>query len=197
MAENHDEESAAATEHVIRIAIQTPHGTEEVAVNDVPDEVRNALIEGLRSGDMPEEVRIALSKALEVDLADLPDAAEVSVGEAPGADGDSATSYAATDDADKAPLDAHATGCDCAERHREHVWRILDAAFPQEPHLWKAMEALFEISSVNPHELNDEARRTALNEAALHIKRHTELTAPPLSPVEQMVEQFRKEMGII
>ncbi|MCI4659670.1 hypothetical protein [Cryobacterium zhongshanensis] len=175
MAENADHEPT------VHITVQTPFGSEDVAVADLPEPMRAMLIENIRSGDMPDVMRNALCKALGIDPDDLPE---------PAVTADSDT------DPDKAPADGHAPGCDCAERYRKHVWGILDDAFPQEPHLWKAMESLFELSAINPREINDEARRTALAEAATHIQHQTELTGPPLSSMEQMIRDFRRDLGI-
>jgi hypothetical protein len=202
MAENTNHEPAEDDNEpsvrvaVVRIAIPTPFGTTVVDVADLPAEVREMLIENIRSGDMPDVMRDALCKALDIDPNNLPEPAHVTESEPDTAAGDANAAQEPVSNPDKAPQDGHAPGCNCAEQHRENVWRILDAAFPQEPHLWKATESLFELSALNPHEISDSARRAALNDAALHIKRHTDLAAPPLSPLEQMVEKFRIELEI-
>lgn len=83
------------------------------------------------------------------------------------------------------------------EAHREQVWNLLDAAFPRDPHLWQAGEALFTLSVSNPDEIDEETRRIALSAMALHLQRHAALTSPAESPVDQLVAKFRQQMDDI
>lgn len=81
------------------------------------------------------------------------------------------------------------------EAHREQVWGVLDTAFPTDPHLWQAGEALFTLSASNPDEIDDETRRVVLATMALHLQRHAALTSSAASPVDQLVAKFRQQMG--
>jgi hypothetical protein len=196
MAETTDNAgSETISEPTIRFAVQTPFGARGVNLADLPEELRDALAQSLHGADLPTELRVALGKALGVDLADLPESTQDGT-EGPASVTPGAESTEGAEGTENAAQDAHAPGCNCAELHREHVWDILDTAFPTDPHLWQAMEALFAISAANPQEIDDATRRSALSLATLHIQRSTALTVPPLSPMEQMLAEFRNELGL-
>lgn len=169
---NHD-----ATEPEIQIAFKTEEGIFADG-DDLPPEARSAFMHALRNTDMPEEVRAAFSKALGVDPDDL---AEDTTGE--GADGETGGPHGPD------------CACDPGEVHREQLWAILDTAFPNDPHLWSAGEALFALSAVNPAEPDDDTRRAALESASKHIEHLAGRLVPAMSPAEQMVADFRKQMG--
>lgn len=130
--------------------------------------------------DLPPSVRTMLAQSL--DSVDLPDElrAVLEAGLATAAERDSDLLFDAS-----AGRDAH----------REQVWGILDTAFPNEPHLWQAGEALFTLSASNPDEVDDETRRIALTTMALHLQRHAALTSTANNPVDQLVAKFRQQMG--
>lgn len=66
--------------------------------------------------------------------------------------------------------DAHDPGCPVAEAQgrRERAWAICDEAFPRDPHLWSAMEALF-LAAESPRD-----RTPVLAGAMTHIEHHLE-----------------------
>lgn len=130
--------------------------------------------------DLPPDLRAMLAQSL--DSADLPDELRTALAAGLGA---------AAEHGPEGLFDASAA----LDVHREHVWGILDTAFPQDPHLWQAGEALFTLSASNPAEVDDETRRIALAAMALHLQRHASLTSSTASPVDQLVAKFRQQMG--
>jgi hypothetical protein len=166
-------------EPIVRFAVETPSGTEEIAAADIPEPLREAMVQSLLNGTTPVALRAPIADALGIDLAEI------------------ASSAAATaESADGSVRDAHAPGCACAtDQYRAGVWGILDSAFPTDPHLWRAMEALFAISEGNPEVVDDEDRRDALELAMLHIQHRSALIAPPLSPVDQLIADFRSQLN--
>lgn len=164
-ADNQNEDNT--DEPTMAFVVKTPFGT-FTAADDLPPELRNGLIQMLEDDEMPPVLRTMLASALGV--TNTPGAAPVM------------------------PADGHATGCNCAELHRENVWGILDRAFPAEPHLWQAMEALFTLSAVNPTEIDQETRRAQLEAATLHLQRHATLNASPQSPIDQLITKFREQL---
>lgn len=177
-ATDDDSKPEAPAENIVRFAVQTPFGSQLMSSAELPDELRESLVASLKDPSMPDEVRAAIAKALEVELDD-----PTGLGETPVPIG--------TQDAHG----HHEPGCSCADIHREHVWKIADTAFPDDPHLWNAIAALFALSTLNPHELTDAARRSALDGALQHIQHRADLTSAPLSSLDQIVEQFRQQLG--
>lgn len=164
-ADNQNEDNAE--EPSVAFVVQTPFGTFSAA-DDLPPEVRDGLLQMLEDQEMPPGLRTLLASALGVDSA-----------------------QEATPDA---TVDGHAPGCNCAELHRENVWGILDRAFPTDPHLWQAMEALFALSAVNPTEIDEATRHAQLEAATLHLQRHAALNASPQSPFDHLITKFREQL---
>lgn len=184
MAENTEpSEPEAIAETSVAFGFTTPAGMLRVDhPSDLPREVRDLMLQNIRNAEgMPEEIRAVFIDALTGDgdqaaPEDSPVVPDAVAGE-------------------DAPVDGHEAGCDCSTRHRQDLWALLDSAFPDDPHLWQAAEALFSISEKNPQEIDDTIRREALEKASLHIQHRAELAAPVLSPVEQIIAAFRDQMG--
>lgn len=81
-----------------------------------------------------------------------------------------------------------------SEAHREQLWDLLDQAFPAEPHLWSAAEALFTLSAVNPESVDASRRDAALETATRHLKRYASIQTPAQDPTEQLVRDFREQL---
>lgn len=170
-------------EPIVRFAVETPSGSEEIAAGDLPDSLREAMVQSLINGTTPEGLRAPIANALGIDLAELTLRATAGEQSAESADGPEAD-------------DAHEPGADyAANQYRAGVWEILDSAFPDDPHLWRAMEALFAISEATPGTVDDEARRDALELATLHIKHRSTLIAPPLSAMDQLIADFQRQLN--
>ncbi len=161
-----DEQPEGAEPADIHLAFDTPFGV-FTEIDDLPPVVRDFLKANLASLSMPDVLREKLAEVLEIDLA-----AEV---------GETAV--------DEEPEAVSAT-----EHHRQRLWRMLDVAFPTEPHLWRAAESLFTLSAVNPDQPDDEAGREAVLTAVRHLEHHAGLALSRLSPTEQLVSEFRDQM---
>ncbi|ROR76034.1 hypothetical protein SAMN06295974_3819 [Plantibacter flavus] len=92
------------------------------------------------------------------------------------------------------PEATHAADCGCADFHRQRIWLTLDRAFPTDPHIWRALEEIFALSEQNPHPLDAHGRRAALSRAAQHLQQQLELTPVPSGPLDQLVEEFRRQL---
>jgi hypothetical protein len=164
----------------VRFAVPGPFGLEEFTIEDMPEELKAALLDTFRENglpaSMPIEMREALGEAFGADFSDLPDRVE------PAND---------ADDSADAP---HEPGCTCGTAVRDEVWSILDTAFPKEPHLWQAGEALLSLSAKVPQGLRDEYRHSALTAAITHLQHELDLISPSLSPVDQMIAEFRQSL---
>jgi hypothetical protein len=147
-------------------AIATPFGIFTDA-DDLPPQLRDALLRAVETNEIPDELRAILRTVLNAD---------------------------ATTSSDEAAVGPHGPGCTCEKSHREQLWNLLDAAFPDDPHLWQAAESLFTLSAHNPAELDEESRRASIELATLHLQRHADLTAPAETPIDQIVTKFRREM---
>lgn len=181
MTENTSHEASENNEPTVLFGIQTPLGKVEVKPSDLPEVLRHAITESLERQDMPKELREAFTKALNTAT---PEAQDSDTGEANGA-------------SEPATADSTVHECSCAaDSHREQVWDIIDTAFPDDPHLWNAMESLFKLSAANPVKLTAEARTTVIDEAILHLGRQVNVATSPLSHEEQLVADFRKELGL-
>lgn len=145
---------------------QTPFGIVHDP-DDLPPEAREALIETYRHGDLPGPVRAALGKALRIGR------------------------HAAST---PAPVIAPQNSLQDVAEHRQALWGILDSAFPNDPHLWSAGEALFTLSAEQPTTADESQKRAALEDATRHLQHHAARFAAPLSPVDQMVEAFREQL---
>jgi hypothetical protein len=165
-ADNPDAEKDETTPLFV---FKTPFGF-FTAADDLPAQARGFLTELVDNPGLPPLMREALAAALSSPVA------------------------AETTEAEQPSHGPHGPGCTCTEDHRDRVWQILDLAFPRDPHLWQAMEALFELSAQNPVDLDEDERRAALETAVLHLERHVSLTTPE-SPTEQLISRFRREMG--
>lgn len=80
------------------------------------------------------------------------------------------------------------------QAHREQLWDLLDSAFPNDPHLWNAGEALFTMSAKNPATVDDDGRLAALESANHHLRRHAARLSPEVSPQDQLIADFREQM---
>lgn len=170
MATSADEpDHASEDEPRIGFAFQTAEGIFTDPA-DLPPEARAFLLEHLDT--LPIPLRKLLAKTLGADSA-APDSTDTTRKTAAG----------------------HRPDCTCDQEHREMVWQILDAAFPASPHLWAAGEALFALSDANPTTADEATQRAALQSATRHLTRQAELAAAPPSPAEQIVLDFRKQMG--
>lgn len=181
MTENTSHEEPETNEPTVLFGIQTPLGKMEIDPSDLPEGLRNALLKGLEAHHIPERVRATFAKMLD-----------------PGAPaGEGTDTGEGDDDPEKMPAGSQEFDCSCAaDSHREQVWDIVDTTFPNEPHLWNAMESLFRLSAVNPEKLTDEARLATIRTATLHLNRHIEVSSSPLSHEEQLVADFRKQLGL-
>lgn len=163
-----EDPDSAPDESVPSIAIQTPFGV-FTSADDIPPELRSALVDSLDAPGLPAPIRAALVKLLDIDESDIADHADAHT--------------------------AHQPGCSCAETHREEVWRILDAAYPNDPHLWVAMHELFMISASNPVPIGDQARRESLVKATAHLQQRIRALSPVESPLDELVSKFRDQLG--
>jgi hypothetical protein len=174
------DEPDAPREGRFRFHFQTPFGT-FTDVDDLPQDARAFVVEHIDALGLSDEVRAHLEQKLQVRGPKHAAPAPSPVGDVPEGDAD-------------AP-GQHAPGCTCDDDHRTQVWSILDQAFPTSPHLWRAGEALFALSAVHPRPTDTAGQIDALQDATRHLEHHAAAIAPPLSPADQLVERFRKEMG--
>jgi hypothetical protein len=179
----------------VLFAIQTPLGTMMVDADALPPELRAEIVGTLRAKGLPADVRARLAASLGVDMNDLAPTAESRVHAAERL-ADTAGAPEGADVSAVADAGSQAPTCARVEIHREEVWNMLDVAFSDNPHHWQAAAALFKLSVVSPTQISSESRLAALEEAALHIQRSIDLLGQPLSPLEQQVAEFRKQMGL-
>lgn len=101
-------------------------------------------------------------------------------------------------DAQPAPTDAsgpHGPDCTCERTHHANVWPLLDVAFPNDPHLWRAAEQLFLLSTLNPADVTASDRTAVIEGAQRHLQRAETLTASStVSPTDAIVERFRSQL---
>jgi hypothetical protein len=152
------------------MGFNTPFGVFE-SVDDLTPEARAFMVQVLHTAVMPPKLRAALAAALGEAIPDGLDTTEEPIEHG-----------------------AHADGCTCAEIHRENVWEMLDTAFPTDPHLWRAGEALFTLSAVNPTEASLRTRRAALEDATLHLQHSSMKLGAAKSPFEQLIDDFRDQL---
>lgn len=172
-ADNPDADNAEEPQVHFAFAFQTPFGV-FTDPDDLPPDARSLLARNLAAGALPPELHALLAKALKLD--------ETQTETAP---------------ADAPTSGPHGPGCTCTHSYRVQIWDILDGAFPNDPHLWQAGEALFMLSAANPRQIGDENRRAALEAAAVHLQRQASLMAPSASPMEQIIAKFREQLGDI
>ena len=127
--------------------------------------------------DMPHEVRKAIAAELGLDLE------TVIAEEAVTAAGESAV------------CSAHSKTADALAR----IWDILDEAFPNEPHLWSAGEALLTVSALMPATPSPMTTFSVLKHATTHLSRHAaSLNLTPSTreetDEEAIVRRFRQQL---
>lgn len=183
MATPAEDEPQPNSEGQFHFQFHTPFGTYD-DIDDLPQEARAFVIENLASLGLPDAARAFLENALNSRARRRPRHAA----KAP-----------ALDAAEPAELlDDHLPGCTCEQDHRTQLWGILDTAFPRDPHLWRAGEALFALSAANPVQGDLEQQRAAAETAARHLEHHAARLTPaaPPSPAEELIERFRRQLDM-
>lgn len=179
-AEQGRTEAPEGVEDVItRIGVMTPMGP--LPLSALPRELLLSIKGGIDSDELdslgvPEEARAQFLKELD-------EAIE-------GADEESAS------DVFHQQEEAFAAATAPREGQRERLWAILDEAFPNDPHLWSAAEALFMASELGP-DMDDHGRFHVLEAAHAHLDRRIALLsaqAEQADPIESLLAQFRDEM---
>lgn len=175
-----DDGSEAPLPGRFEFQFSTPFGTYN-SIDDLPPHARAFVIENLDGLGLSDAERDALAAHLQLR-------------------GRRQARHArAADESTPAVTDnGHLPGCTCEQDHRDQVWSMLDTAFPNEPHLWRAGEALFTLSAANPHRVSSSERQTAARQAARHLEHHAARlapAAPSMSPADEIVGRFREELG--
>ena len=156
---------------VSKISIMTPMGP--VPVSALPRELLDSLLESLpelEEHGVPEDVRVQFENEVREAIAH----AELNP------EGVSSLE-------DLFPAEHDGTS------PRQRIWDLLDEAFPNDPHLWNAAEALFMASEIGPV-ADEHARFHTLEAAHAHLDRRMEQFAAPSNPIDELLAQFRDQM---